>query len=100
MGGLAVESELGGLIGQPLLIDDGILIAGMPGKNGIDITEDSGAHEEDFAGAALFGGCSIESDGAGDLAFDHPVLKGDGGKGAARGTERENQGDKSICGLH
>ena len=87
MRGDAVEAELAGDIRQRGLHRDEVRVARMPVQHHVDILEQSLAHHVDLAGAAFLRRGAVETDRAGLVRGEHPVLHGDGGLGRRRAEQ-------------
>jgi hypothetical protein len=75
----AVEAEFGGAIGQRRLCGRGILVAGVPVQDDIDIVEYAIAHHVHLAAAALLRGCADEPHRARCAGLFQPVFHRDCG---------------------
>ena len=79
VGGDPAEAELTGDVGEGAGEADGVAVAGVPVHDGVDVVEEAGADHVNFAGAALFGGCAVDAEGALLAGGLEPVLQRDGG---------------------
>ena len=80
---LAVEAELGGLVGQGGARAGAVVVSRVPMEGNINVVEESRPDHVYLPGATLLGWSAVEPDGALDPCGLQPFLGCDGGSGAS-----------------